>query len=136
MEKIIEKELVVGGVYRISSRNLDVSVWDGEKFIGIRRKFNTKLLDSEYPARDGFVYGTVTGSEKTTFSIGGDIRLSESLGTRCYYCGTECGFEHVSKTWWCGGGCEKPRGMLVRNGALFDTLTDIEDEIYGSEQNA
>lgn len=35
-----------GFVYRISSRNLRVAVWNGHTFVGIREKFGERFLDS------------------------------------------------------------------------------------------
>jgi len=43
------EECVYRGVYRVHSRNLNVAVFDGKTgFIGIREKFGSRFLDTEY----------------------------------------------------------------------------------------
>lgn len=52
-------------VYRILSRNLWIGVYDGkEGFVGIREKFGSKYLFTEYHRDQGAPFGTVTPIEK------------------------------------------------------------------------
>lgn len=45
-------EMIPRGVYRLRGRNLDIGVWDGENWIGVREKFGDEFLDrSEVPGR-------------------------------------------------------------------------------------
>ena len=56
---ISKKDCVVGTVYRLRSRNLNVGVFTGRGFIGIREKFGDKYLFQEFHHEDGPPFGTV-----------------------------------------------------------------------------
>lgn len=48
-----------GYFYRIKARNFQVGIFDGDTgFIGIREKFGTKFLDTEYHWDTGAPHGT------------------------------------------------------------------------------
>lgn len=57
---IPEDQLVNGRIYEIVSRNLYVGVWDSSKrgFIGIREKFDSTYLFTEYEYATGSPFGT------------------------------------------------------------------------------
>lgn len=48
MTWIKEADLVIGTVYEVRSRNLEVGVWTGRGFIGVREKFGSRFLFEEY----------------------------------------------------------------------------------------
>jgi len=54
------KDCVRRGVYRIRSRNLTIGVYDGDGgFVGVREKFGSRYLFTEYHHDRGAPYGTV-----------------------------------------------------------------------------
>jgi hypothetical protein len=75
------EELETGGVYRLRSRNLDFGVFDGQRgFIGIREKFGSRYLDTEYNLH------TARAVEQVG-TIGPDVLITESPGRKCQACG-------------------------------------------------
>lgn len=40
-------DLEIGEAYLIEARNINIGVWDGRKFHGIRAKFGQRFIDSE-----------------------------------------------------------------------------------------
>ena len=53
-------ECVARGIYRLSSRNLTVGVYDGDEgFIGVREKFGSRYLFTEFHWDQGAPFGTV-----------------------------------------------------------------------------
>lgn len=69
-----------GSLYRIDSRNLAFGVFDGvDGFIGIREKFGSRYLFSEYHYDTGAPYGTVKPLELLEICPLSDIR--ETIGT-------------------------------------------------------
>lgn len=59
-------ELERGRVYKITSRNLDYGVWDGDTgFIGIRTKFGSRYLFTEIHRDASTTFGTVRTAEPT-----------------------------------------------------------------------
>lgn len=77
---INEPDLIRGGIYAISARNFLVGVYDGDQgFIGIRMKFGTRYLFTEYLARErgGTQLGVDTVHPKELLGhIPGDIDLA------------------------------------------------------------
>lgn len=72
-------ECVKRGVYRINSRNLTVGVYDGDEgFIGIREKFGSKFLFTEYHWDQGPPFGTVRPQE-LVHSLPRELDLFERL---------------------------------------------------------
>lgn len=60
-KKLLESFYVKNRLYRVYSRNLKFAIYDGDGgFIGIRRKFNTRFLDTEVLRELG---GTLTVKE-------------------------------------------------------------------------
>ena len=41
------KDLKVGQAYLLNARNIQVGIWDGKEFHGIRHKFGEKFMDAE-----------------------------------------------------------------------------------------
>ena len=41
------EHLQVGHAYKLRARNIDVGIWDGEVFHGIRHKFGQRFMDTE-----------------------------------------------------------------------------------------
>lgn len=65
------------GLYRIYSRNLDLGVWDGKGgFIGIRTKFGSRFLFTEYHFDFSEHHGTVRPVQITDW-LPEDIELIE-----------------------------------------------------------
>lgn len=64
MNAIPLSECLKGRVYRLHSRNLELGVFDGETgFIGIRTKFDSRYLFSEYHYDTGPPHGTASPLE-------------------------------------------------------------------------
>lgn len=82
-----------GVVYRLKSRNLTLGVYDGNTgFIGIREKFTSRYLFTEYHYDSGPPFGTVTPLAEVDI-VPDDIKITESLGSQCQICGTESYFK-------------------------------------------
>ncbi len=45
---IPQPECVAGQLYRVRARNFRIGVWTGEGFLGIRNKWGSEFLDTEY----------------------------------------------------------------------------------------
>lgn len=69
--------LTVGGIYDIRSRNLLTGVWTGAGFIGIRLKFDSRYLFTEWPNLENRP-GTVTLVGGRLGQVSEGIRLVES----------------------------------------------------------
>ncbi len=84
--RLLISECIKGRVYKIQSRNLTYGVFDGKDgFIGIRLKFSSRYLFTEYHWDQGPPYGTVYGVEDTGLTVSkhvqdniedDDVRLS------------------------------------------------------------
>lgn len=73
---------IQGRLYKINCRNLSLGVYDGNQgFIGIRQKFNSKFLFTEYHWDQGPPHGTVFGVVDTGIDLPEHIALTESPGT-------------------------------------------------------
>lgn len=75
-------DLVVGRVYRLRSRNLDLGAWNGGTFAGIRTKFGRRYLDTEDHWDSGAPHGTAYPVEDLGLLPAG-INPHWSLGTTC-----------------------------------------------------
>lgn len=142
-------ECVKGRAYRIQSRNLIVGVWNGrDGFVGIREKFDSKFLFTEYHSGTGSPLGTASPWKDLGACPVDDLR--EYLGTRCDNCGCRTGyvdFKGGPKTKTYGSGdkawtqkirgqwrhlerpaksCRKIASRAVPNPALFDWLEQLE----------
>lgn len=70
--KILDtSKLIIGKFYKIKSRNLNIAVWNGEIFIGIREKFDKFFLDSESPWTEhiGTVHEAIELDEFTEINL-------------------------------------------------------------------
>lgn len=45
---INKEDLIVGEAYTLDARNLDIGIWDGRVFNGVRYKFGKYFMDTEY----------------------------------------------------------------------------------------
>lgn len=113
------------GIYRIRSRNLTVGVYDGKGgFIGIREKFGSLYLFTEYAWEQGPPYGTVRieGREGVGWCPP-EIKLTETLGTKCGECGEQVTFD-MEVTQWVGCRCSgrSTRAMSIPNQELYRIL--------------
>jgi len=119
---------VVGNAYLIRSRNLRVGVCRSTHpqnggFIGIREKFDSLFLFTEFHRDTGSALGTVLTLE----DLGPcPVRpLSEDLGTECRTCGgTFDTWEQYSAHK--ASGCSNPEGWRIPNTELFNWLATLE----------
>ena len=75
-------ECIPRRLYKLKCRNLIMGVFDGDQgFIGIRQKWASKFLDTEYHWDQGPPYGTVYGVEDTGIDMPADVQLCSSPGT-------------------------------------------------------
>jgi len=73
-------ECITRRLYKLSSRNLSLGVYDGkEGFIGIRQKFGNGFLFTEFHWDQGPPYGTVDGVEDTGIDLPEHIELKEHI---------------------------------------------------------
>jgi hypothetical protein len=63
------EQLVRGRVYEINARNFYMGVWTGTAFLGIREKFGSRFLDSEFHWDNGPPHGTVHDVKDTGVSV-------------------------------------------------------------------
>lgn len=84
-------DLVVGGVYKLRSRNLLFGVWDGSQFIGMREKLGSRFLFGEAPNTYA-QRGTVTDASLVT-KVPEGMDLSERGGTQCQNCRKPAAFK-------------------------------------------
>ena len=130
-------------LYKINSRNLSYGVFDlsTNGFIGIREKFGSRYLFTEYHWDTGAPYGTVS-PEYVLDMLPEDIPCTESLGiidtitnrplvtifeyddagkliTKRFYTDTEP-YEEIPKD-------QIVHGLVVNNKKLFAWLNDMEN---------
>lgn len=121
--------------YRIHSRNLTVGVFDKERkgFVGIREKFGTHYLFTEFHRETGAPYGTVSPKEEIEKCPLLDIR--EDLGTFCADCDKHVEFHkenpdgtgdwyHLEKT-----SCPKAKPQGKQNNDLFEYLKPVTQKV-------
>jgi hypothetical protein len=123
-----------GYTYRIRSRNLTVGVFDSEKsgFVGIREKFGSRYLFTEFHRDTGAPYGTVSPNAEIEKCPLEDIR--ESFGTVCSECKVPVDWKpndpkdgfgkwyHAAET-----PCKEATANGVSNVALYDYLKKVTD---------
>src|SRR4051812_37827600 len=141
MNKIPMSECIKGRVYKINCRNLPYGVYDGsEGFIGIREKFGSFYLFTEYHYDHGAPFGTVSGHADLGIDIPVDIQIKEHLDT--YDIITNRHVEYVNGIsnplgitnvpgWWVyvdtKESCPKEvKPTAAENKALFDFLKQVE----------
>lgn len=132
-----------GHVYRIHSRNLSFGVFAPEKdngFIGIREKFGSLYLFTEYHFDNGPPFGTVSPIEDLGPLEDPHLKLIETFPTICGYCGERLEYVEVEGGVQKGdrrypgewrhltgdGSCEEPRPEGSMNRRLYEALEKIE----------
>lgn len=77
-------ECLHGGLYRVEARNFSIGVYssDSTGFIGIRQKFGTQYLDTEYHWDIGAPHGTASPKELLCM-VPDAIPICESLNDPC-----------------------------------------------------
>lgn len=85
------EELVNRRVYKVLSRNLLVGAWDAERngFIGVRMKFKSKYLFTEFHWDADPRLGTAHALEDLGIEIPDEIPMQELLHLECRHCGAE-----------------------------------------------
>jgi hypothetical protein len=131
-EPIQKSELKERGIYRIRSRNLDFGVYDGnEGFIGIRQKFDSRYLFTEYLSRSWggtkIPFDTVTALEQVG-SVDESIALKEVLGSVCESCGKRAWWTGPPgpAPWACENNCDDVRSYAKANRELFAVMDEAE----------
>lgn len=92
MQPYLKKsELEIRKIYKLNSRNLLIGVWNGFKFVGIRKKFDSEYLDSEYhwdetgatpyDKNPNQSYGTAKPTKKLEILLPKEIKANESSKT-------------------------------------------------------
>lgn len=128
------KDLVKGNVYKLTSRNLSIGVFNGvDGFIGIRTKFGNRYLFTEIEWDQDKNYGTARALGQLG-AIPEDIILREHLGTECEYCHKPVNFDmtrpererwhHNDDTLICEGKGYGP--VTISNKKLFAVLEEFE----------
>jgi hypothetical protein len=122
------------GVYRLTSRNLALGVWDPDSkgFIGIREKFGHEYLDTEYHC-DRQEFATARPEEFLGRLSDDRIRVQERFDSRCYYCGRDLFRDKIDGVWKARGnvGCvngfaNDHQSIAPQNQALFRELREFE----------
>ena len=117
-------------LYRLSSRNLSLGVYCAENngFIGLRSKFGSQFLFTEYHWDTGAPYGTACPLEQLE-ALPAEIALSETLGSKCGACQRPLlrrgSAENASLHYVHEDGtdmCPIARIITLDNAALFDYL--------------
>jgi hypothetical protein len=129
------KDCKHGYTYRINSRNLSVGIFNSENsgFVGIREKFGSHYLFTEFHRETGAPYGTVSPKEELEKCPLEDIR--ESLGTFCETCDKSVDFRkenpdgtgswyHLEKS-----DCPKALPLGKNNRELFKYLEPIDKRV-------
>lgn len=153
MKRVPMDECIKGRVYKINCRNLKLGVYDGnEGFIGIRTKFGSRYLATEYHWDQGPPFGTVSGVEDTGLDLPDTIAIMEYLGTENETNGRRIftkkdvlnpnwPAEKGYMGWWhyedTGEICETVkegcRAVAIPNDDLFEFLDQKEKELCGDE---
>lgn len=125
-------ECVPRRLYKLRSRNLSFGVFDGKDgFIGIRQKFNSKFLFTEYHWEQGHPHGTVFGVVDLGVDLPDDVELCESPGTVDQETGRWVQFDRPKvdggRGWYfsdTGEASDDIRPVGKSNEALFDWLME------------
>ena len=122
--------LVPRGIYRIHSRNLDIGVFNGvDGFIGIREKFGSTYLFTEYLWEQGPPFGTVRVEGREHVATLLDVvPLTEYLGVICITCRCRMAdnWQDEARKHDCGCDCERTSAVVETNQPLYDVLTQAE----------
>ena len=130
MASIPLEQCVHGKLYRISSRNLSLGVFNSKDngFIGIREKFGNQYLFTEFHWDTGAPYGTVN-PVKELESLPEDIEVQVCLGTIDSKTNRKVLFNEDNGR-WCfedtGEASEEIQPTSVENKKLFQWLEEKE----------
>lgn len=131
LQRIPLSELQVRHVYRLRARNLNIGVWTGRSWIGIREKFGDTFLDDcEVPEHTAWAVEPVG-------SISDEIALTCYLKPSiCQICRAPVNFDESRGTEWYERWkhIDNPeedadhyaRSISVRNHLLYDALMTFE----------
>lgn len=116
--------LVTRGIYHIACRNLSFGVFDGDEgMIGIREKFGSTYLFTEYLWEQGPPYGTVRPSPREHVAdLAPWVPLGETTGTVCDNCREPVTYDREYRLW---RGCSCGDTMVARavpNQQLYNAL--------------
>ena len=120
-------------LYRINSRNLSFGVFNIEQsgFVGIREKFGTRYLFTEYHWDTGTPFGTVHPIEELE-PLPDDINIKETLDIVDAETGKDVIFREGIG--WCFANsqqcCEAIRPQSVENEKLFKWLESKEKQYH------
>jgi len=125
---------IEGRIYKLASRNLEYGVFDGQTgFIGIRSKFGSRFLFTEFHWDQGPPHGTVFGVEDTGVNVPNAMVLATSLGTEDEKTGRLIRFDKPvadgGRGWVYLDTDQRAVDTLpvsMRNKELFDFLDDFE----------
>lgn len=129
-----------GKVYKISSRNLRIGVFDGKGgFIGIREKFGNRYLFTEYHWDKGPPFGTVRPYEEVEVELPPFVVAKETLGSKDIATGREVAYKkppeaegfvgkwHFVDT---GEASDEIKAQIIFNTPLYLFLRDLEMEHF------
>lgn len=123
----------VGGVYRLRSRNLAFGIFDGKRgFVGIRTKFYSRFLDTEYHV-DAPPFNTATPIELVGFID--ETLTPEALLAWCKTCGKSANFdmsrgETVTDRWQHDEPADHDVDLIrMSNAQLFPLLDAYERDL-------
>ena len=120
------EDCVKGRLYRFRARNFNLGVFDGKKgFIGIREKFGSRFLDTEYHWDADAHHGTVWAIEDTGIDLT-FIQPQEDFGSQDTVTGRAVEWNE-EKRWHfrdTGEASVDIRPARVSNTALFTCLND------------
>lgn len=120
--------LVPRGIYRVVCRNLNLAVYDGDLgFIGIREKFGSTFLFTEYAWEQGPPYGTVREEPRELLGqVLPGIAVSEDLGSACLSCCGAASYLGPEPPYWaCENSCPEVRVTRVPNEQLYQILYEM-----------
>lgn len=122
-------------VYKLLGRNLKYGVFDGYRFIGIRKKFNFRMLDTEDHWDTGPPFGTARVEEDTDIDIPEEIDLRTHGNIIDKVTGKDVAFDRPifegGKGWYFVDTGEPNTNIVpiaFENKRLFDFLDKIERE--------
>ena len=136
------EDMVVRRVYAIRSRNLSVGVWNGKSgkdagFIGIRTKFGSRYLFTEYHYDACASFGTVGDARDLGIDVPKNIELREDTPTKDRITGRLVSFDK-EKGWYfvdTNEANDEIRPCYGVNQKLFDFLDaiDIDNNIWDEQ---
>jgi len=135
------KDCIKGRVYALRCRNLGIGVWNGKDgFIGIRYKFGSRYLFTEYHWDTGAPYGTVAGAKDLGIDVPDDIDIVEHYDTideisgRAMYYDKEIKNYRFTDTNEIAPPYPEVRAVLPANKNLFQFLDKVAKD-FSEEDN-